>query len=151
MTDDSTPKPPPLPASSVVPLRSASTAPASSSPPTQPASQQPFAPVPSVATREQVSELAKLVLRKFDEHGQLLRQAVTSTADTQPSVAPAAPAPRSLPGAVAQHAVTGTQVVLIAVGALGVAMQIAAVFKPSLVSPLQHAQEFLRALLAGGP
>ncbi len=150
MTDDSTPKPPPLPASSVVPLRSVTTAPASSSPPTQPASQQPFAPVPSVATREQVSELAKLVLRKFDEHGQLLRQAVTSNADTQPSVAPA-PAPRSLPGAVAQHAVTGTQVVLIAVGALGVAMQIAAIFKPSLVSPLQHAQEFLRALLAGGP
>jgi len=137
MPDDAppTPKgPPPLPVSAVVPITQK-----------QPAPQQPFAPVPSVATREQVSELAKLVLRKFDEHGQLLQQAISSGADTQPSIDP----PQSLPRSVAQHAVTGTQVILIAIGALGVAMQVAAIFKPSLVSPLQHAQEFLRALGGG--
>lgn len=148
MTDDSTPKPPPLPSSSVVPLRSVTTAPASSSPPTQPAPQQPFAPVPSVATREQVSELAKLVLRKFDEHGQLLRQAAASTADTQPSVAPMVPV-KSLTVTIAGHTWTVAQGLLIGAGAVGVAMQVATIFRPDLVSPLQHLQQFLTALGGG--
>lgn len=121
----------------------------------QPASAaQPFAPAPSVASSAQLTELAKLVNRKLDDHGDrldvfhqelsMLRQAVVSNADTVPS-----PSPKSLPGVLAGHAWTGAQVLLIATGAVGFAMQIAAVFKPSLVSPLQHAQEFLRALGGG--
>lgn len=116
---------------------------------------QPFAPAPSVATSAQVSELAKLVNRKLDGHGDrldvfhqelsLLRQAVTSNADTLPPPPP----DKGALAVAATHTWTVAKVVFIATGALGFAMQVAAAFKPSLVGPLQHAIQFLNALGGG--
>ncbi len=120
-----------------------------------PTPREPYAPAPSVASAAQVTELAKVVLRKLNEHGDrldvfhqelaLLRQqpAPNDTSDTMPS-----PPSPSLPGAVAQHAVTGAKWLLVAIGALGVAVQAASYFKPGLVGPLETVLRLLQQVAA---
>lgn len=117
---------------------------------------QPFSPAPSVATSAQVTELAKLINRKLDNHaddvsGQLgafhkeLALLRVQNADTLPPPPP----DKGALAVAATHTWTVAKVVFIATGALGFAMQVAAAFKPSLVGPLQHAIQFLNALGGG--
>lgn len=116
---------------------------------------QPFSPAPSVATSAQLTELAKLLNRKMDGHadqlnafhGELavIRQIISSNADTMPSPPP----DKSVLVRLGGHVVTVAQGLVLATGAVGIAMQVAALFKPSLVSPLQHLQQFLAALGGG--
>jgi hypothetical protein len=122
---------------------------------------EPYPPAPSVASAQQVSEIGKLVVRKLDDHAArvdsrlnafhqelaLVRQqgaSNNSTNDTMPS-----PAPDSLPKAIAGHTVSVAKWGTLAIGVLGIAAQVAKVWRPSLVAPLDQLLDLVKQVLPG--
>lgn len=130
-------------------------------PPPLPKPSEPFPPAPSVASAQQVSELGKLVTRKLDHHAArvdgrldafhqelaLVRQqgaAANATNDTMPS-----PAPASLPKQLAGHTVAIAKWGTLAIGVLGIAAQVAKMWRPSLVAPLDQLLDLVKQLVPG--
>jgi hypothetical protein len=125
-----------------------------------PAPKEPFPPAPSVAVVNQVSAIGQLVSRKLNEHNNaaearfdlfhrelaLLRQQTPggSTNDTMPS-----PAPTSLPKAIAGHTVNVAKWGTLAIGVLGIAAQVAKLWRPSLVAPLDQLLDLVKQVLPG--
>lgn len=111
---------------------------------------EPYPPAPTVATAQQVSALGQTLYKVLTEHARnvdarlanMHEELALSRASTD-TTQPAAPSKARV---ALNHAIASGQLLLLATGAVGVAMQIAAVFKPSLVSPLQHLQSFLKGL-----
>lgn len=142
MADDQL-RPPPLP-TSVVPATPA----------------QPFPPAPSVAIANQISGVGQLVAKKLEQHNvaadarfdlfhrelALLRQVIApdATNDTLPS-----PAPASLPKQIAGHTVSLAKWGTLAIGVLGIAAQVAKVWRPSLVAPLDQALDLAKQAFPG--
>lgn len=119
---------------------------------------EPFPPAPSVATAVQVSALGQIVVKKIDDHTKnvegrlklfheelaLVRQQQVSTADTMPS-----PAPVSLPKQLAGHTVSLAKWGTLAIGVLGIAAQVAKVWRPGLAAPLDQAIGLAKQFVPG--
>lgn len=119
-----------------------------------PTPREPYPPAPSVATANQISALGQIVVKKLNDHNDrldvfhrelsLLRQQTApnpegTTNDTMPS-----PAPVSLPKAIAGHTVNLAKWGTLAIGILGIAVQVAKVWRPSLVGPLDQALDIAK-------
>jgi hypothetical protein len=127
---------------------------------------QPFPPAPSVAIANQISGVGQLVAKKLKEHGDLaelrfdvfhrelalIRQQIVpdaktssgSTNDTMPS-----PAPTSLPMQIAGHTMNVAKWGTLAIGVLGIAAQVAKVWRPSLVAPLDQLLDIAKQAFPG--
>lgn len=88
------------------------------------------------------------------ERLKLVQQGLVSIQSVPPPSAPAPSAAPPRPSMAVQAAKTSVkagQYVLIALGALGVAAQVAAIFQPGLVAPIQTLIDLLKLLQPGGP
>jgi hypothetical protein len=103
-------------------------------------------PIPLVDGDAVATILRDLVVG-VDELGKGLHAKLDAQAVAQATPPSSPPKPRpSLPAAAAQHAVAGAKWLALAVGVLGIAAQIAKVWRPSLAAPLDQAVELLKGL-----